>query len=63
MENFATEETNDFDCYQVERTSFRAGVASAVVQRPSRCTISPTTLGETIIAFSFEAQGAADREL
>jgi len=31
------------DCYRVERTSSRAGVAPAEVQRLSRRTISPTT--------------------
>jgi hypothetical protein len=30
------------DCYRVERTSSRAGVAPAEVQRPSRRTVSPT---------------------
>jgi hypothetical protein len=36
-----------FDCYRVERTSSRAGVAPAEVQRLSRRTVSPTssTLG------------------
>jgi hypothetical protein len=33
------------DCYRVERTSSRAGVAPAEVQRLSRRTFSPTTLG------------------
>jgi len=33
-----------FDCYRVERTSSRAGVAPAEVQRLSRRTVSPTTL-------------------
>ena len=32
-----------FDCYRVERTSSRAGVAPAEVQRLSRRTFSPTT--------------------
>jgi hypothetical protein len=32
-----------FDCYRVERTSSRAGVAPAEVQRLSRRTVSPTT--------------------
>ena len=32
-----------FDCYRVERTSSRAGIAPAVVQRLSRRTVSPTT--------------------
>jgi len=32
------------DCYRVERTSSRAGVAPAEVQRLSRRTVSPTTL-------------------
>jgi len=32
-----------FDCYRVERTSSRAGVAPAEVQRLSRRTSSPTT--------------------
>jgi hypothetical protein len=31
-----------FDCYRVERTSFRARVAPAEVQRLSRRTVSPT---------------------
>ena len=31
-----------FDCYRVERTSSRAGVAPAEVQRLSRRTVSPT---------------------
>jgi hypothetical protein len=31
-----------FDCYRVERTSSRAGVASAEVQRLSRRTVTPT---------------------
>src|SRR5437870_10600052 len=31
-----------FDCYRVERTSSRAGVAPAVVERLSRRTVSPT---------------------
>src|SRR5208283_3350553 len=31
-----------FDCYRVERTSSRAGVAPAEVQRLSRRTFSPT---------------------
>jgi hypothetical protein len=34
------------DCYRVERTSSRAGVAPAVVQRLSRCTVSPAMLAE-----------------
>src|SRR5439155_26513545 len=34
-----------FDCYRVERTSSRAGVAPAEVQRLSRRTFSPTTFG------------------
>jgi hypothetical protein len=33
-----------FDCYRVERTSSRAGVALAEVQRLSRRTFSPTTI-------------------
>jgi hypothetical protein len=33
-----------FDCYRVERTSSRAGVAPAEVQRLSRRTITPTML-------------------
>jgi len=32
-----------FDCYRVERTSSRAGVGPAEVQRLSRCTFSTTT--------------------
>jgi hypothetical protein len=32
-----------FDCYRVERTSSRAGVSPAEVQRLSRRTLSPTT--------------------
>jgi hypothetical protein len=32
-----------FDCYRVERTSSRAGVAPAGVQRLSRRTVTPTT--------------------
>jgi hypothetical protein len=32
-----------FDCYRVERTSSRAGVAPAEAQRLSRRTITPTT--------------------
>src|SRR5438132_11822777 len=32
-----------FDCYRVERTSSRAGVAPAEVQRLSRRTVTPTT--------------------
>jgi hypothetical protein len=32
-----------FDCYRVERTSSRAGVAPAVVQRLSRRTVTPTS--------------------
>src|SRR5262249_51844815 len=32
------------DCYRVERTSSRAGVAPAEVQRLSRRTVSPTIL-------------------
>src|SRR6266571_163090 len=35
-----------FDCYRVERTSSRAGVAPAEVQRLSRRTVSPTTRGQ-----------------
>src|SRR5215470_7057621 len=31
-----------FDCYRVERTSSRAGVAPAEVQRLSRRTVTPT---------------------
>src|SRR5437879_8927034 len=31
-----------FDCYRVERTSSRAGVSPAEVQRLSRRTLSPT---------------------
>jgi hypothetical protein len=34
-----------FDCFRVERTSSRAGVAPAEVQRLSRRTFSPTTIG------------------
>ena len=34
-----------FDCYRVERTSSRAGVAPAEVQRLSRRTVSPTGIG------------------
>src|SRR5437762_14134688 len=34
-----------FDCYRVERTSSRAGVSPAEVQRLSRRTFSPTTFG------------------
>jgi hypothetical protein len=33
-----------FDCYRVERTSSRAGVAPAGVQRLSRRTVTPTTM-------------------
>jgi hypothetical protein len=33
-----------FDCYRVERTSSRAGVTPAEVQRLSRRTVTPTTL-------------------
>ena len=33
-----------FDCYRVERTSSRAGVAPAEVQRLSRRTVTPTTV-------------------
>src|SRR5580700_5169346 len=32
-----------FDCYRVERTSSRAGVAPAEVQRLSRRTVTPTS--------------------
>src|ERR1035437_4781264 len=32
-----------FDCYRVERTSSRAGVSPAEVQRLSRRTVTPTT--------------------
>src|SRR6266571_7312347 len=35
-----------FDCYRVERTSSRAGVAPAEVQRLSRRTVTPTTKGD-----------------
>jgi hypothetical protein len=35
-----------FDCYRVERTSSRAGVTPAEVQRLSRRTFSPTTLSK-----------------
>ncbi len=35
-----------FDCYRVERTSSRAGVAPAEVQRLSRRTVTPTIRGQ-----------------
>ncbi|MGA8313163.1 MAG: hypothetical protein WB755_24270, partial [Terriglobales bacterium] len=37
-----------FDCYRVGRTSSRAGVAPAEVQRLSRRTVSPT-IGQSIL--------------
>src|ERR1035437_939279 len=39
-----------FGCYRVERTSSRAGVAPAEVQRLSRRTLSPTTVGDGNVA-------------
>ena len=36
-----------FDCYRVERTSSRAGVSPAEVQRLSRRTFTSTTVGQT----------------
>src|SRR5262252_2407215 len=45
-----------FDCYRVERTSSRAGVAPAEVQRLSRRTFSPNN--ERSLAFSTANQEA-----
>src|ERR1700682_3455396 len=39
------------DCYRVERTSSRAGVSPAVVQRLSRRTVSTITIRLTAIPF------------
>ena len=43
LENCAVlyRETTDFDCHRMERSSFRAGVAPAEVQRLSRRTVTP----------------------
>ena len=41
-----------FDCYRVERTSSRAGVAPAEVQRLSRRTMTPTTQSREHVAYT-----------
>ena len=46
-----------FDCYRVERTSSRAGVAPAEVQRLSRRTFSPNHLGQSGSTMYTESQG------
>ena len=49
-----------FDCYRVERTSSRAGVAPAEVQRLSRRTFSPTIQRATLIRWALLSDDIAD---
>ncbi len=49
------------DCYRVERTSSRAGVSPAEVQRLSRRTVSPTIRWSSCRACAFKKQSVRQR--